>query len=516
VSEGHRVFSLKYRPMTFEEMTGQPHVRQTLVNTLFRRHVGHGYIFSGPRGVGKTTAARLFAKALNCAEGPGPKICNRCPACVEISGGNSLDVIEMDGASNRKIEDVRALRENVRFAPTSGRYKIYIIDEVHMLTQEAFNALLKTLEEPPEHVVFILATTDPQKIPETIHSRCQELEFHRLSPSDLEGLIRAVCQKEKISIDVESVGKLAEWADGSARDALVALEQAAAYSESDVREDQIDRLFGWVDQKTIDTVVGAVWAEDRPKMFEVSRRIEDEGRDMTHFLVQLAKRLKQMWLAEADRTAPAAPGAPAFDPDSLLRMISSLLESERNLRSTRQPGLFLAIQLIDLIELKRQMPVSEVVRRVEQLESRLRSAPAAGGGGVAADDSSPAAPPNPGVNVNQLWSKLVEALSSSQASLASHLKEGRPVECSAAKKTLTAVYGRQRSIQQKQISADKNAALIDAALSRLMGSAGWHLDARIETSGDAPGAAGRGVKDIPSRVRAGAELLESRGVARRE
>lgn len=498
-------------------------MRQTLVNTLLRRQIGHGYIFSGPRGVGKTTVARLFAKALNCEEGPGPKICNKCDPCREISAGNSLDVIEMDGASNRKIEDVRALRENVRFVPVKGRYKIYIIDEVHMLTQEAFNALLKTLEEPPEHVVFLLATTDPQKIPETIHSRCQELEFHRIPPSDLESLLRMVSKKEKITIDPESVSKLAEWADGSARDVLVALEQASAFSDGDILEEQVDQLFGWVDRKTVESVIESVVKEDVKTIFEMTRKVEDAGKDVAHFLVQLARRMRKIWIGMIEADAKEDSPLKSCRPESILRMIASLLEAERNLRGIRQPGFYLAIKLIDLIDIKRAEPLSEIVRRLEGAESRLAGAPDAespvpGREGRPREMSqNPAAPPPAKFNTAQVWSKLVESVSAEDVRLAAWLKEGIPAGCSMESRVLTVVYARRKfALHHQMISTEKNNALVDSILSKIVGTQGWHLEAVLDSAGPESSEGGKPVQDIPSKVRTAAEVFESRGVTRRE
>ena len=535
-SETHRVFSLKYRPSTFDELIGQPHVRQTLVNALVRKQVGHGYIFSGPRGVGKTSAARLFAKALNCAEGPGPNICNKCVACREIAAGNSLDVIEMDGASNRKIEDVRALRENVRFAPTSCRNKIYIIDEVHMLTQEAFNALLKTLEEPPDHVVFILATTDPQKIPETIHSRCQELEFHRLSTAQLEELFRHVCKKEKISIDAESVRKLSEWSDGSARDALVALEQAAAFSEGEITEEKADRLFGWVDRQTIENVLDAVMSDDRLAIFSAARQIEESGKDISHFLIQTARTLRQAWIDRLGGKSPEPVSLAGCEPGAMLRMMSLLLDAERSLRMTRQPGLYLAVKLVELIEEKHAVPLSQVVDRLESLEAKMPAGPASRSqtfpspshANPSETSSSAVRPPadsSPAQSsgsissmdsqqIGVIWKKFKESVGADDLQLQAWIRESAPVSCSSSDKVLKIRFSSGFSLHHERITSEKSREILNAHLSRVMGLPGWQVEAELDKKSATT--VGQASRDVPARVRVATELFEGKAVRRHE
>ncbi|GAH56868.1 unnamed protein product, partial [marine sediment metagenome] len=219
----------KWRPQTFEDIIGQKHITQTLINAISLNRISHAYIFSGPRGVGKTTTARILAKSLNCVKGPTPHPCNKCERCIRITDGYSMDVIEIDGASNRGIDDIRDLRNKVKFAPAEGKYKVYIIDEVHMLTTEAFNALLKTLEEPPSHVIFIFATTNPHKIPSTILSRCQWFNFRRISLEDIVAKLKMIVKDEKLKIEDDTLNIIARSSTGSMRDAESALDQIIAY-----------------------------------------------------------------------------------------------------------------------------------------------------------------------------------------------------------------------------------------------------------------------------------------------
>jgi DNA polymerase-3 subunit gamma/tau len=224
----------KWRPQSFEDIVGQNHITQTLKNAIKMNRIGHAYLFSGPRGVGKTTTARIFAKALNCQNGPTETPCNECSRCIRINQGQSMDVLEIDGASNRGIEEIRELRSKIGFAPAEGKYKIYIIDEVHMLTDPAFNALLKTLEEPPGQVLFIFATTAPYKVPNTILSRCQSFYFRRISIEEMMEKLKRITEEEKINIDSSSLRLIAEGATGSMRDAESILDQVIAYSENRV------------------------------------------------------------------------------------------------------------------------------------------------------------------------------------------------------------------------------------------------------------------------------------------
>jgi len=275
----HRVLSLKYRPQNFDELTGQSHVVLSLKGAIKSGRIGHAFLFAGPRGIGKTTTARILAKSLNCIESPTIHPCQECQACREITLSRSVDVIEIDGASNRGIEEIRNLREGVKYAPLRGRYKIYIIDEVHMLTQEAFNALLKTLEEPPPNVIFIFATTNPTKVPATILSRCQRFVFKRLSVKEIISRLQIIAEKEEIKITDKALHYLAIRADGSIRDGESILEQLASFVEGEITEDDVFKLIGFLGSDFYFALLNKIIAKDLKGVVLILNKGIEEGAD---------------------------------------------------------------------------------------------------------------------------------------------------------------------------------------------------------------------------------------------
>ncbi|RKX25813.1 MAG: DNA polymerase III subunit gamma/tau [Candidatus Zixiibacteriota bacterium] len=297
----YQVFARKYRPQTFEDIVAQEHVTRTLQNAVKNNRVGSGYLFCGPRGTGKTTTARVLAKCLNCVDGPTPTPCGECSACSEIASGSSLDVLEIDAASNTGVDDVRTLRENVRYLPTSGKKRIFIIDEVHRLSDAAFDALLKTLEEPPDHVVFVFATTEPMKVPETILSRTQRFDFKRVSSTDLVKHLKKIAEKEKLLIDNASLVLLARKADGSVRDCLSLLDQVVAYAGESVSQQQIVEALGLVDQQTLFDFTAAVAAQDTPQVLQLVRQIENTGTDPDDFINELLDHFRILMILGTDK-----------------------------------------------------------------------------------------------------------------------------------------------------------------------------------------------------------------------
>ncbi len=292
------VLARKFRPQVFEEVIGQPHVTRTLQNALKTGRVAHAYLFSGPRGVGKTSVARILAKALNCQEGPGPNPCNRCPSCLEITQGGNLDVFEIDGASNRGIDDIRELRENIRYLPARGRYKIYIVDEVHMLTKEAFNALLKTLEEPPDQAIFIFATTELNNVPLTIYSRCQSFNFRRIAPEAMVTHLGRLVAQEQIAYREEALRLIARQAEGSIRDSLSLLDQILSFSPEEINESIIQEILGLVDRRLLLDLAQAVLGGDLKRIMGLVGQVYEYGYDLKVFFKDLVEVFRSLLLVK--------------------------------------------------------------------------------------------------------------------------------------------------------------------------------------------------------------------------
>ena len=292
-----QVSARKYRPTTFEEVMGQPHVVQTLTNAIARQRVAHAYVFSGMRGVGKTTVARILAKSLNCEKGPTIQPCGTCPSCVEITRGNSVDVIEIDGASNTGVDDVRELRENVKFAPFHGTYRVYIIDEVHMLSNSAFNALLKTLEEPPSHSVFIFATTEVHKIPATILSRCQHFTFRRISRLEIISQLRHVATQTGVTVEDRSLSVLARTSDGSMRDALSLLDQAVSFGGETLLHEDLEALIGSVPDELVRQMIEAILTHQASRAMTLVGEVIDQGFDVRVYCREILERIRNLLVA---------------------------------------------------------------------------------------------------------------------------------------------------------------------------------------------------------------------------
>jgi DNA polymerase III subunit gamma/tau len=293
----YTVLALKWRPKGFDEVVGQPHIVANLKSAIEKNKVAHAYIFSGPRGVGKTSCARILAKALNCAKGPAPEPCGSCPSCLDITAGRSLDVMEIDGASNRGIDEIRTLRENVKFAPASGRNKVYIIDEVHQITADGFNALLKTLEEPPEFVKFILATTAPQKVPSTILSRCQRMDFRRISVMEIIGQLEKIIAAEGGAVDRDVLFAIARASDGALRDAESILDQLLAFAKDKLSVDDVVAMLGNVQLETLFQVSEACREKDSRRMLALINDIIDKGKDAAVLLQDLIGHFRNLMVA---------------------------------------------------------------------------------------------------------------------------------------------------------------------------------------------------------------------------
>ncbi len=292
------VLSRKYRPQTFDEVVGQEEIIKVLKEAIRTDRIAHAFLFCGPRGIGKTSCARIFAKSLNCQQGPTLTPCGKCPACEEITKGTSFDVLEIDGASNRGIDEIRELRENVKFAAGYGRYKIYIVDEVHMLTTEAFNALLKTLEEPPSHVKFIFATTEPNKVPATIISRCQRFDFKRIPNKKIIAALEEICQKEGIKIQQEALFAIAKAAEGSLRDSLSILDQVSSLSEQEIKAEDVFSMLGMIETQLLFELADALGDKDCSRALKILDNIIDKGKDITQLIKDMNAHFRNLMIVK--------------------------------------------------------------------------------------------------------------------------------------------------------------------------------------------------------------------------
>ena len=372
----YQVSARKFRPGTFEELIGQPHVVQTLRNAILRQQVAHAYLFSGMRGVGKTTAARILAKALNCEKGPTPEPCGQCESCLEIARGNSVDVIEIDGASNTGVDDVRELRENVKFSPFRGTYRIYIIDEVHMLSNSAFNALLKTLEEPPSHAVFIFATTEVHKIPPTITSRCQHFNFRRIPRREIIARLQEVVKHVDVTIGERSLGAMARASEGSMRDALSLLDQAVAFGGKTITEQDVDEMLGAVPDELVGRIVNTVVTQDPAAAVTLVGEVVDHGYDLRAYCGAVVERMRHLMIASVVPGFEQAQGlmdlpdedvkqllveAKSFSVEQLQEVFQLFAQAEDRLRSTAHPRFVFevaAVRAARLLQHGAQVPQS--------------------------------------------------------------------------------------------------------------------------------------------------------------
>jgi DNA polymerase-3 subunit gamma/tau len=369
----YQVIARKYRPQVFDEVVGQPLITETLKNAILQNRVAHGYIFSGARGVGKTSTARILAKSLNCVQGPTLTPCGRCPSCVEVTAGNSVDVFEIDAASNRGIDEIRELRETVRYLPARDPYKVFIIDEVHMLTTEAFNALLKTLEEPPPRSLFILATTEPHKLPATIQSRCQHFAFRLLDYAEIYARLEAVSAAEKIQADESALGALAQAAEGSLRDAFSLLDQVIAACGEQLEESRVRQLLGVVPVRLLREMTETIHAADARRVLELVSQLAAEGYELAHFCGEYTHYVRNLMVAKScgvespllqvpnDERQALGELARLFSEEDLTRFFQILLRTEGELRYSLEPRFHLEMGLLKLVH----------ARKLTSLESLL-------------------------------------------------------------------------------------------------------------------------------------------------
>jgi DNA polymerase-3 subunit gamma/tau len=373
----YQVIARKWRPQTFKDLVGQQHVTETLANAIKNNRVAHAYIFSGARGVGKTTAARILAKAMNCVKGPTAEPCGECDSCQEIAAGTSLDVIEIDAASNRGIDQIRELREMVRYAPAASRSKVVILDEAHMLTGEASNALLKTLEEPPDRVVFVMATTEPENLVDTIRSRSQHFHFRALTFAEISGRLEEIAKKEDLKIEPGAMAVIARMAEGSLRDALSLLEQARAYCGDTIPDKEVRELLGVVPDDALEELVGAISSGSADRALGLVHTFQKEGRNLQHFCREAIRHMRNLLIARVcgadsdliaatpDQRPALARAAAQFSEEDLTRFFQILLQTDDDLRRKPDPRVHLEMGLLRLINAARLAPLEELMAELK-------------------------------------------------------------------------------------------------------------------------------------------------------
>jgi DNA polymerase-3 subunit gamma/tau len=377
------VLARKYRPQAFDQVVEQVHITRTLTNAITSGRVAHAILFSGPRGTGKTTVARILAKAMNCEQGPTPQPCNTCRSCNEITGGHAVDVFEIDGASNNSVDQVRELRENIKYMPAHSPHKIYIIDEVHMLSAAAFNALLKTLEEPPSHVMFMFATTEPHKIPITILSRCQRYDFRRIGLDSISSHMASLCRQEGFEVDGESLGLIARESGGSMRDALSLLDQLMTCSQGQVSHEQVLDILGVIDRKVIFDLAGSILNLDIIAVLDLLDDVYNRGIDIKKLYAELLEHFRNLLVAalgnKIDKLVDLPSGeieqlvnqAKSISDGALAQIFDILFKADASIRMSSQPKLALEMTLIRLLQSKPSLPIDVLIDKLDDLRQEI-------------------------------------------------------------------------------------------------------------------------------------------------
>jgi DNA polymerase-3 subunit gamma/tau len=536
------VLARKYRPQVFADLIGQEHVTRTLTNAIRAGRVAHAFLFTGVRGVGKTTAARILAKALNCERGPTPEPCNACGNCAEITAGSAVDVLEIDGASNTGVDDVRQIIDNVRYRAAKSRFKIYIIDEVHMLSNSAFNALLKTLEEPPEHVKFIFATTDPHKLPPTVHSRCQRYDFKRVPLRLVVEQLARICQAEGVKISDRALYLIAREGEGSVRDAESLLDQVIAFNADQLSDDEVIGALGIADRRLLFAVGDAIVSRQPAAALERVAEIHRFGYDLRRFSRDLLEHLRNLALQKVlpgaselladlpeEERSEIARQADAIGGEDIDRAFRIMLAADEEIAHSAYPKIVLEMTLVKLATLPPLLPVEQVLQRIEDLDARLRgdgrgaakptpvrpaplrmadapraeaprpsqSAPITVPSGE--PDAAPRAAPAAGGRGGLEWENFVEFVRREKVTLLPYVEHSRVLNFDGTTAELTA-----DGYYFDYLAHPDHQALVNDLLARFLGAP---ATVKVSKSGTVVAATTASAEDKPSRAQQAAAVL---------
>jgi len=499
----YRVYARRFRPRSFDEVVGQSHITTTLKNAISMDKLAHAYLFTGPRGTGKTSTARIFAMCLNCKNGPTPNPCNKCSSCSEIKSGTNLDLIEIDGASNRGIDDIRNLRENIKFQPTSGKFKIYIIDESHMLTQEAFNALLKTLEEPPPHVKIILATTQPHRIPLTIASRCQRFDFRKISTKDIILKLKTIVEEERLNIQEDAFFEIAKISDGSLRDAESILEQIGVFSNGEIKFEDITTVLGIVPQEIVFDVTESLINKDSKKALLLIDRLIEEGKDISQFVSVLIEHFRNLLIAKIAQKGSLdslielskehinfiIKQSESFSLQDIFYIINVLLNTQELIRRHPYDKILLEISMVKLTQRENLVKLDKILNKLSELTTQnektilsIQDMPEKnnfpkGTGEIENTSSFITKKPQAGEKngkkqirletVQSCWSQLIETLKDEKMSVATFLLEAKPLEVNDGSLIVGIPDG--LTFHRESLERPENKRLIEEILARFIG-----------------------------------------------
>lgn len=485
----YQVLALKWRPRNFDEVIGQEHITTTLANAISSHRLANAYLFTGPHGVGKTSVARILAKSLNCKDGPTVNPCQKCPSCVEISQSRNLDVIEIDGASNRGIDEIRTLRENVKFSPVSGKFKIYIIDEVHMLTTEAFNALLKTLEEPPEFVKFIFATTQPNKVPPTILSRCQRFNFKRIQTLKIVEQLKKILGEEKLNLHEEVIFAIAKASEGSLRDAESILDQLASFNQDKLSMDDVVSVLGVIKEDLLFGITEKAIKKDTKGVLELLGKIIDDGKDVNVLLAGIIEHFRNLIVAKVSKADTALLDLPeetcdrlykqsqAFSLQELIHFFNILVNTQEMAKRFLSPRIPIEISLIKLTQEKigpttvvgnPPVHINSIPSKLEKENPPQAQRPKEDS---PAKECSPVEDTGPGCavileNVKNCWQVVIDNLKGVKMSVATYLSEGEPAKFEGG--VLTVSFPKTNSFHKEILEREVNKVIIEKVVKNVL------------------------------------------------